>query len=242
MIHLSKEGGTVGNVTVPYINKAYEQTPVATCYTLSILGHGSRQRKQHSDAVDKVVIWTGRRWREIWRRGPRRYGAPCRHGESGAKMQIRKQLLVPSVRRQASSSHGQCVGNSSADQNSSAPRLLTLTLNKSPEPGHGEARPPRKAPWGQRRVTLPTEETTGTTSLPPWSHIVGGVEEGCRRMTAFDCHRYTFVETNSTEVLICFDRRRSSQLTRLNPVARVILLSRCRCRSYLKINGRRTCL
>ena len=42
--------------------------------------------------------------------------------------------------RQASSDHGQCVGNNSADQNSSAPRLLALTLKQSPETGHGEAR------------------------------------------------------------------------------------------------------
>lgn len=76
---------------------------------------------------------------EIWGCGPRQYDVPCLHGP-GAKMQIRQQLLVPSVCRQASSSHGQCVGNNSADQNSSAPRLLALTLKQSPETGHGEAR------------------------------------------------------------------------------------------------------
>ena len=58
MIHLSKEGGTVRQcVMVPYINKAYKQAPVATCDTVSILGHGSRQRKKHlGDVGDKVVL------------------------------------------------------------------------------------------------------------------------------------------------------------------------------------------
>lgn len=46
-----------------YINKAYIQAPVATCDTLSVLGHGSRQREQHlGNAEDKVVFW-GRRHR-----------------------------------------------------------------------------------------------------------------------------------------------------------------------------------
>jgi len=58
MIHLSKVGGLPSdNVMVPYINKAYKQAPVATRDTLSILGHGSRQRKKHlGDAGDRVVL------------------------------------------------------------------------------------------------------------------------------------------------------------------------------------------
>jgi len=62
--------------------------------------------------------------------------------------------------RQASSDHGQRVGNNSADQNSSAPRMLALTLKQSPEMG--------QLIGGQRRVTLPTEETIGTTGSHPW--------------------------------------------------------------------------
>lgn len=49
MIHLlRRREGLVDNVMVGYINKAYTQAPVATCDTLSILGHGSRQRKRYS--------------------------------------------------------------------------------------------------------------------------------------------------------------------------------------------------
>ena len=90
---------------------------------------------------------------------------------------------------QASSDHGQCVGNNSADQNSSAPRL-----KQSPEVGRGEAR----FFGGQL-------EARGALPYRPKRQLARRVrpcgsyreeEEGCRRVTAFDCHRYACVGAN----------------------------------------------
>lgn len=77
-------------------------------------------------------------------------------------MQIRGQLLVPSVRRQASSSHCRWVSNNSADQNSAAPRLLALTLKQSSETGHGGVR----LLGGHCEVESVLRDTIGATVLP----------------------------------------------------------------------------
>ena len=57
MIHLRRRELPSDNVMVPYINKAYKQAPVATCDTVSILGHGSRQRRKDlNDVGDGSVL------------------------------------------------------------------------------------------------------------------------------------------------------------------------------------------
>ena len=123
----------------------------------------------------------------------------ARYGDMGFNGTTRRAYMALGQKckfgdRQASSDHGQCVGNNSADQNSSAPRLLALTLKQSPEVGRGEAR--LFGGQHEARGALPCrpKRQLARQVRPCGSHREE--EEGCRPVTAFDCHRYACVRAN----------------------------------------------